>query len=245
MALAFLSGCGYTIEYEENSLPHFLHYMVILGKIVMAKKADSTLTKITWQYTEILPEETLEFLRGIVADYGKVKAAVFDRYSGIRSLEKPVFDIMTEMRHCGLREQLNLPSAYYEAAVKEAAENIKGMWSSLKNRLRKLISDNENLTEDGRFYLRYILKADEIYGAVLNRREHQLPEKLQARDIDVNRLNNLLRRLTRKYLVKPSVGTIDAFSVPAVGYSYKGGALRLASRTKQKRVILPLRDNYA
>ena len=37
----------------------------------MAKKKENTITKITWQYTEILPEETMEFLRGIAADYGK------------------------------------------------------------------------------------------------------------------------------------------------------------------------------
>lgn len=185
----------------------------------------------------------MNFLQSIVADYRKVKRAVFDRYSGIHSLKKPVFDIMTEMRHCGLREQLNLPSAYYETAVKEAAENIKGMWSFLKNRLRKFITANENLTEDDRFYLRYVLKADELYGAVLNRRDHQMPETLQTLDMDENRLDNLLRRLIRKYLVKPSVGTVIAFSVPTVGYSYKDGALRLASRTKQKRVVLPLRDN--
>ena len=80
----------------------------------MAKKKENTITKITWQYTEILPEETMEFLRGIAADYGKVKRAVFERYSGIRSLKKlaSVFNIMNEMRGCGLREQLNLPSAY-------------------------------------------------------------------------------------------------------------------------------------
>lgn len=187
----------------------------------------------------------MEFLRGIVADYGKVKAAVYERYSGIANLGKlaSVFDIMTEMRHCGLREQLNLPSVYYELAVKEAVTDIKSGWSMLKNKLRTRITANENLSDDDRMYLRTILKMDEAYAAILNRSEYQMPEKVRGADIDTKRLNNLLRRLTRKYLGKPVVSRTDSFSVPPVGYSYKGGTLCLASRTRRKRVALPLKDN--
>lgn len=211
----------------------------------MPEKANKTITKIAWQYTEILQEETMEFLRDIAVDYGKVKKATYERFSGVRSLKKlaSVFDIMTEMRRCGLREQLNLPSAYYEVAVKEAIENIKGSWSGLKNKLRKLITANENLSEEDRIYLRFALKNDSVYSAILNGEEYSLPEKVQSLPVDAKRLNNLLRRLTRRYLDKPSVGKTDAFSVPPVGYSYKNGALRLASRVSQKRVALPLRDN--
>ena len=63
------------------------------------------LTKITWQYTEPLPEETMDFLKGIAGDYAKVKINVYERYSGIASLGRlaSLFDIMTQMRHCGLR----------------------------------------------------------------------------------------------------------------------------------------------
>lgn len=211
----------------------------------MAKKAGNIITKIVWQYTEILPEETMEFLRAVAVDYGKVKRATFERFSGIRSLEKlsSVFHIMNEMRSCGLREQLNLPSAYYEVAVKEAAENIKSMWSALKNRLRKLITANENLSDNDRMYLRWVLKDDSVYAKVLNGGDYTLPEKMENLDIDTRRLNNLLRRLTRKHLEKPVVGKTNAFSVPPVGYSYKKGTLRLASRVSQKRIALPLRDN--
>lgn len=211
----------------------------------MPGKRNESITKIVWQYTEILPEETMKFLRGIAEDYGKVKKATYERFSGIRSLKNlaSVFNIMTEMRRCGLREQLSLPSAYYEAAVKEAAENIKGMWSGLKNKIRKLISANENLQDEDRLYLRYILKDDSLYAAILNGEEHLLPEKIRNLTVDTKRLNNLLRRLTRKHLEKPHVGKADVFSVPPVGYSYQNGTLRLASRVSQKRVALPLRDN--
>ena len=85
------------------------------------------ITKTVWQSTEVLPEETMEFLKGIAADYARVKASVYERYSGIGSLGRlaSVYDIMTEMRHSGLREQLELPSVYYELAVRDGVRDIK------------------------------------------------------------------------------------------------------------------------
>ena len=73
-------------------------------------------TKTVWQHTEILPKETMEFLKGIATDYTKVKTSTYERYSGVENFERlvSIYDIMTEMRHCGLREQLKLPSVYYE-----------------------------------------------------------------------------------------------------------------------------------
>ena len=37
------------------------------------------ITKTVWQSTEVLPEETMEFLKGIAADYARVKASVYER----------------------------------------------------------------------------------------------------------------------------------------------------------------------
>lgn len=187
----------------------------------------------------------MEFLRSIAVDCSKVKTCVYERYSGIRSLKKlvSVFDIMTEMRHCGLREQLDLPAVYYELAVRDAITDIKGMWGVLKNKIRTLITANDNLSADDRMYLRTVLKLDIIYGAILNREDYLMPEKMKGLDMDADRLNNLLRRLTRKYLVKPIVNKNDTFGVPPTGYSYKEGYLYLTSRIKRRRVVLPLKDN--
>ena len=166
------------------------------------------ITKTVWQSTEVLPEETMEFLKGIAADYARVKASVYERYSGIGSLGRlaSVYDIMTEMRHSGLREQLELPSVYYELAVRDGVRDIKGMWGMVKNKIRTLITANQNLSSDDRMYLRTVLKLDRVYAAILNREEYPMPEKAAGLNLDtasLNCLNNLLRRLTRKYLVKP------------------------------------------
>ncbi len=200
--------------------------------------------KNVWQHTERLPEETMEFLKGIAADYARVKASTYGRYSGVGSLEKlaSVYDIMTEMRHCGLREKLGLPSVYYELAVKDAVSDIKGMWGVLKNKIRTLVTANENLSGEDRMYIRTVLKLDKIYAAILNHEDYPMPEKAAGLDIDVKRLNNLLCRLTRRYLVKPETGKANSFCVSPAGYSYKDNALYLVSRTPRKRVMLPLKD---
>lgn len=207
---------------------------------------EDRMTKISWQYTESLSDETMDFLRGIAEDYAKVKRAVYERYSGIASLGHlaSVYDIMTQMRHCGLREQLGMPSVYFELAVRDAVTDIKGMWGMLKNKIRTLISANENLSDEERMYLRTVLRLDFVYDAILNRMEYTMPEKTAGLEIDTVRLNNLLRRLTRRYLVKPvTADKADSFCVSPGGYSYRDGELRLVSRVPRKRVRLPLKDN--
>ena len=202
------------------------------------------MTKIVWQYTESLPEETMDFLRGIAGDYVKVKASVYERYSGIASLGRlaSLYDIMTQMRPCGLREQLDLPSVYYELAVRDAVSDIKGMWGMLKNKIRTLIAVNENLNDEDRLYLRTVLKLDPVYAAILNREEYLMPEKAAGLERDTKRLNNLLRRMTRRYLVKPASCRADSFCVSPGGYSYRDGFLCIVSRVPRNRIRLPLKD---
>lgn len=205
----------------------------------------NTITKTVWQYSEPLSEEKMEFLKGIALDYSKVKKYVYNRYSGIGSLNRltPAYDIMREVGESGIRAQLGLPSAYFSPAVIDAVSDIKTMWGMLKNKLRTLITANENLSGDDRIYLRTVLKLDNIYAAVLNHKEYELPDKAKGLVIDVERLNNLLCRLTRKYLTKLEPVSKDYFSIAPNGYVYKDGAIYIASRTPYRRLEIPLKDD--
>ncbi len=205
----------------------------------------STITKTVWQYSEPLPDETMEFLRGIAADCCKVKNYVYGKYSGVRHLNSltPVYGILNEMRRCGLREQLNLPAVYYELAVADAVTDIKSSWGIVRNRVGERITANENLTDSDRLYLRTVLKMNGVYAAVLNRQEYEMPRNAAGLDIDVNRLNNLLCRLTRRYLTRPRTDCADAFRISPNGYSYRDGAIRIVCRTPRKRVSIPLKDD--
>lgn len=203
-----------------------------------------TVTKTVWQYSEALPEETMEFLRGIARDYNRVKDCVYGRYSGIGGLDRlaPAYGILNEMRRCGLRESLGLPSVYYELAVADAVADIRSAWGTVRRKVGALIAANGNLGADDRAYLRTVLRLDGVYAAVLNRREHATPRNAQGLDVDAARLDNLLRRLTRKCLTRPAPRADSSFRISPNGYSYGGGAIRVAGREPRRRVPIPLRD---
>lgn len=205
----------------------------------------SIITKTVWQYSEPLPDETMEFLRGIAVDCCKVKNYVYGKYSGVRYLNSltPAYGILNEMRRCGLREQLNLPAVYYELAIADAVTDIKSSWGIVKNKIGERVTANENLTDKDRLYLRTVLKMNGVYAAILNRQEYEMPRNAAGLDIDVKRLNNLLCRLTRRYLTQPQTDCTDSFRISPNGYSYKDGAMRIVCRTPRKRVAIPLKDS--
>lgn len=205
----------------------------------------SSITKTIWQYSEPLPQETMDFLRGIAADYSKVKNYVYGKYAGIKSLDKltPVYTVLNEMRYCGLREQLNLPVVYYGLAIADAVTDIKCSWGIVKNKVGEKITANENLSDDDKKYLRTVLKMGSVYAAVLNRQQYELPKNAEGLDIEFKRLNNLLCRLTRRYLTMPKTDSADWFRISPNGYSYKDGAMRIVCRTPRKRISIPLKDD--
>lgn len=215
-----------------------------MGKKNTVAKKDKV-TKTLIQYSKPLPEETISFLKGIAEDYGKVKNSVYQRYSGIRNVNRltPVYTVLNEMRACGLREQLGLPVVYYELAVADAAADIKSKWSVLKNKVNDLIRNNENLTPEDRQYLRTVLKLNNIFSAVLNREPYEMPRNAEGLAIDAEKLNNLLRRLVRRHLTAPEAGNANAFRVSPNGYKYRDGGIYLVSRTPRQRVFVPLKDD--
>lgn len=186
----------------------------------------------------------MAFLRGIAADYAKVKTAVYERFSGIGSVERinHVYDIQNKMRACGLRQQLRLPVAYYELAVIEAVANIKAMWSKVKDRIREAIRNRDNLTDAERRYIRTVLKIDQVFAAILQCRVYEMPRNMPEESLDLRRLNNLIRRLARRYAVKPKARGATQFKVIPAGYKYKNGSLYLVSRVPRRRICLPLKD---
>ena len=206
--------------------------------------ADATIIKTICQHSRPLPADTMAFLRGIAEDYAKVRAATYERYGGIRSINHltPVYNILSEMRSCGLRSQLDLPSAYYELAVMEAVTDIKSMWGTVKNKVREAISGRDRLTSDERKYLRTVLRIDTVFAAVLNRRKYEMPRNMEGFSVETGRLNNLLCRLVRQCHMKPAVRKADYFRVTPAGYCYKDGGIYLVSRIKRRRVFLPLKD---
>ena len=155
----------------------------------------------------------------------------------------PVYNVLNEMRHCGLREQLNLPAVYYELAIADAVADIKRSWGMVKNKIGERITANENLSKDDRIYLRTVLKLNNVYASVLKHQEYEMPKNAAGLEIDVKRLNNLLCRLTRRYLVQPTTENVSSFRISPNGYSYKNSAICDVCRVPRKRISIPLKDD--
>ena len=204
-------------------------------------------------------------LQEIAADYGKVKRYVCQRYSGIGSLSKlyPGYTVQNEMTASGLRGELGLPSVYFYLAVFEALGDIKGQWGRTKAKVQQLIGRNENLTEEEKHYLRFLLKVNNAFTAVLNQEPIVLSRELQKKQeelavgVETEKLHRYLCRQVRKYQVKgrgqgkadseESGGRTPGFSVAERAYRYGMqdgvGGIYISTKEMRRRVFVPLTDN--
>ena len=223
--------------------------------------------KTVHQYSKTpLCAEDMKKLQEIAADYGKVKRYVYQRYSGIGGLSKlyPGYTVQNEMTESGLRGELGLPSVYFYLAVFDALGDIKSQWARTKSRVLQLIGRNEGLTEEEKHYLRFLLKVNNAFTAVLNQEPIVLPRELQrkqeelASKVDAEKLHRYLCRQVRKYRVKSretdkaetepqaSAQPPWGFSVAERAYRYgeKDGSrgIYISTKENRKRVFVPLTD---
>lgn len=210
-----------------------------------------TVCKIVRQYNQVpIPREDMRKLKEIGADYAKVKNYVYQRYGGVRSLSKiyPGYTVQNEMTKSGLREKLGMPSVYFYLAVFDALRDIKIQWSETKREVLKKVNTNENLNKEEKHFLRYILKVNNAFEAVLNRTSLKLTGEIRkqydllASETDVRKLENYLRRQVRKHPLKLHTNTQDRFAVTGKAYRYGDHGIYISVKEKRKRIFIPLTD---
>ncbi len=211
-----------------------------------------TICKIIRQYNkEPIPAKHMQKLQEIAADYMQVKNQVYQRYGGIRSLSKlyPGYTVQNEMTKSGLRETLELPSVYFYLAVFDALRDIKSHWSRTKTVVLKRINDNEQMSEEEKHFVRYILKVSNAFESVLNHSPLKLPKELQkqydllASGVDVRKLCNYVRRQVRNCHGKLCADTADGFSIAERAYRYADHGIYISVKEKRKRIFIPLTDH--
>lgn len=193
----------------------------------------------------------MEQLCEIARDYCTVKNIVFERYGGIHSFSKlyPGYTIQNEMTDSGIRREMGLPSVYFYLAIFDALGNIKSEWTRLKSCILKNINNNPNFSSEDRHYLRFVMKTDQIFGAVLTGEEAILPEvymekyKFLQAQTDSRRLDHYLRRQTRKYHKILHSTVNDGFSVSSRAYRYADHGIYITTKKRRGRVFIPLTDN--
>lgn len=187
----------------------------------------------------------------IAKDYSDVKNYVYQRYGGIKSLQKiyPGYTVQNEMTNSGLRAKLGLPSVYFYLAIFDALGDIKNQWTQVRSRVEKCIRENENLTPEDKHYLRFVMKQSHCFECILLGREMDLSENWQKTfeevrsAVDEKRLNQYLCRQVRRHLRKLHTDTVNVFTVSERAYRYDNHGIYLAIKEKRKRVFIPLTDN--
>lgn len=207
--------------------------------------------KTVHQYSKgTIPKADMQKLLEIAEDYKKVKNYVYSRYGGIVSLSKiyPGYTVQNEMTKSGLRAELAMPSVYFYLAVFDALGDIKCQWTRTKSRLLKLIRVNQNLTEEEKHYLCFLLKVNNAFEAVLNKKPVSLPREIQAKSdelltrVDAEKLHRYLCRQVRKYHVKEHTDKATGFSIAERAYRYADSGIYISTKEKRKRIFVPLTD---
>lgn len=208
--------------------------------------------KTVRQYSKgVIPERDMEKLREIAEDYRKVKNYVYARYGSIGSLSKlyPGYTVQNEMTASGLRSDLEMPSVYFYLAVFDALGDIKAQWSRTKSKILELVGKHEGLSPEEKHYLRFLMKVNNAFEAVLNEKEIRLPKELQKKQeelaslVDTEKLHRYLCRQARKYHEKQHTSAADGFALSEKAYRYGDHGIYISIKEKRKRVFVPLTDN--
>lgn len=217
--------------------------------------ATEKICKTVHQYNKYpISKKDMEKLLEIASDYRVVRNEVYQRYGGIKSLSKlyPGYTIQKEMAKTGLREQLGLPSVYFNLAILDAVSDIKIQWSRTKEKVLKAVNKHADFSSEEKHYLRMVLKIPNIFEAVLNHRpvtgiKKEIQKKYEeiAAQVDYNRLDNYLRRTVRKKYKRPFAEKSDGFSLSERAYRYENHGIYITSKESRKRIFIELTDNNA
>ena len=222
---------------------------ILNGETAMSS---DTICKTVCQYNkERISDENMGKLLQIAEDYAAVKNHVYARFGGISGLPKiyPGYTVQNEMTETGLRSRLELPSVYFYLAIFDALGDIKGQWTSTKSKVLKLIGKNENFSPAEKHYLRFLLKVNNAFEAVLNQAPILLCKDIQkqyeqlAEGIDTERLHRYLCRQVRRYHVKLHTDKAEGFSASERAYRYADHGIYISIKEKRKRIFVPLTDN--
>ncbi|MBN3371779.1 hypothetical protein EXM90_11955 [Clostridium botulinum] len=205
-----------------------------------------TIIKTVKQYSYELDDDILQELKFIANQYKNVKNYIYSRYSGINSIPllKKHREIRNEWTKNKFYEQWKLPARYWKLALTEAISNIKSEWSNIKRRVKEQCKENNNLSNEDKYYINYILKFDNYYWKVLTNQSFEIPKTFQDKELNYKYLNSLIKRYTRRYKgCIPYSKISNSFSIDKGLYSYKDGYIKIACIEKYKRLSIKLTDN--
>lgn len=222
---------------------------------------DKKICKAIHQYSKgKISNENMDILMEIGHGCMVTKNYIYQRYGGIKSLEKlyPGYTIETEVKAAGFREKIGLPSVYFSAAMDRALGDIRIMWAQVKSGINDAASKNERFSPEDRHYIRFVIKVSGCFENILNGKPVSVPKEMLPRyenilaelgdrsEERVKNLNRYICRQTRKRLRKQHTDNETYFAIKMRGYRYGEldgvHGIFLTTKVNRKRIFIPLTD---
>ena len=213
---------------------------IVKGRNKMSKK----IIKTVKQYSFPLSDEETEILEKTGKVLRNCRNYFFSRFYGIKSITK--LENGRKLRDSLMKENLTnvsrMPARYWKIALAHVLGNLKTLLENVKQKIRKAMYNNQNLSASDRHYMNTVLKKDKDLGEVLNMKK--LSEYLYEKfDVNFRRLNSLIRRYYRRYKRKiPYSHKTNFLLLDADMYRYEKGMIAISTVNKGKRLPIKLKD---
>lgn len=175
----------------------------------------------------------------------------YSRFSGIEYMDNLKFRDIRDYLLTNEKDEMkkfHIPSRTWKMELSETITNIKSMWSNTANEIKTYIRDNENLSDEDRHYLYYILKSNKLWAQALKTQTVNETKKLAVIQIssDKKYLLKLLCRYTRKAKPKISHSTeLKSMQLDTQMYSLDHGHLSIQTNKSRKRVHVDLKTKVS
>lgn len=185
-----------------------------------SKKTKNSLSKTVKGYTYKLDPTTYQQINTLMINYGRCRSRFFNQYCGINNMLNVTSfrTLRDQLRKAELGKQFckqyDFINKHWTYALFDACSNVNSMWSNLANQIRHTINTNDQLDKEERHLINFILIFKDLWFGVLKYQQDYvtLPKKYQSRfnlikaQLSKKQLKHAysyLRRLTRRYKVKP------------------------------------------
>lgn len=192
-----------------------------------------------------LEKDAREKLDALGLKFMGTRNLFFSRFSGVRTIGKygGKYDCRDQIIGENLISLAKIPARYWKLALANVLGNIKTLIENVKQKIRKAMYNNQNLSTSDRHYMNTVLKKDKYLGEVLNMKK--LSEYLYEKfDVDFRRLNSLIRRYFRRYRGKTPYSVKSNFLVADSGtYKYEDNKiLKISTLISRKRIPVKMKE---
>ena len=214
----------------------------------MSKKKPTTSKRISRavkQKAYYISEEDKIVIEELTERIRNARNYMYSRLSGVKSyhrIQKPRQIRDQWLKDKELVKQFKLPSRFWKITLEDVVSGIKSLWSNTQNKIKMAAKENPNLTEDEKFYIRYVCSAPSLFGNILMRNPIVRPKKIEGLVVRDKYIHNLIRRYARRYRGKTPYSHSSTFQldadmydyVPKIGITY----IEISNHHKGKRIRL-------